>query len=74
MAVAVKGVDAHRKVETIVGHFNPETARRTEEKSMRAIFGRSRDLNCVLQVFNVNTKHTFELKYWFGGRVTPEEQ
>lgn len=74
LAVAVRGIEAHRKVEAIIGHFNPETARRTEEKSLRALFGRSRNQNCVLQVFNVNTKQSLELKYWFGGRVTKEEQ
>ena len=47
LAIALRGLDAQRKVDAILGHFNPETARRTEEKSLRSVFGRNRDRNCV---------------------------
>ena len=52
LAIALRGLEAQSKVDSILGHFNPEMARRTEEKSLRAIFGRSRLRNCVMQVFN----------------------
>jgi len=55
-------------VDQILGHFNPETARRNNEKSLRAIFGRNRDKNCVLQVFNLQHKY-LDLRYFFGGRA-----
>lgn len=51
LAVVLRGLEATRKVESILGHFNPEMARRTDEKSLRACFGRSRQQNCALQIF-----------------------
>ena len=42
-ALFVRGVDAINKCENIVGHFNPEMARKTNEKSVRALFGRDKD-------------------------------
>jgi hypothetical protein len=55
-----------------LGHFNPETARRTEEKSLRSIFGRDRERNCVMQIFNLSNRY-LDLKFWFGGRVQKGE-
>ena len=48
LAVILRGLDAASKVESILGHFNPETARNTNQKSLRACFGRSMEDNCVL--------------------------
>ena len=42
LALIVRGTEAVRKVESILGHFNPEIARRTDNKSLRACFGRNR--------------------------------
>lgn len=51
-ALFIRGVDAINKCENIVGHFNPEMARKTNEKSVRALFGRDKDQqNCVLKMF-----------------------
>lgn len=30
LAVVLRGIDAFKKVESIMGHFNPETARLTD--------------------------------------------
>jgi hypothetical protein len=35
----IRGVDAASKAEKIIGHFNPLSARATNEKSLRAFFG-----------------------------------
>jgi len=29
LALVLRGIDAEKKIETILGHFNPELARRT---------------------------------------------
>jgi nucleoside diphosphate kinase len=29
LAIVLRGIDANKKIETILGHFNPEMARRT---------------------------------------------
>lgn len=71
LAMVLRGLEATRKVESILGHFNPEMARRTEEKSLRACFGRNRRQNCVLQIFKQNRKN-LDISYWFGGRVPQE--
>jgi hypothetical protein len=42
LAIVFRGVDAVQKLENIIGHFNPEVARATENKSLRACFGRSK--------------------------------
>lgn len=42
LAMVLRGLEAARQIESILGHFNPEMARRTEEKTLRACFGRSR--------------------------------
>jgi hypothetical protein len=39
LSMVVRGPEATRKVENIVGHFNPEIARSMKEMSMRAYFG-----------------------------------
>jgi hypothetical protein len=66
----VRGVDAINKCENIVGHFNPDMARKTNEKSVRAFFGRDKDQqNCVLKMFASQKKNLSELIFWFGGRV-----
>ena len=51
LAFFIRGVDAISKVEQIIGHFNPELARKTNERSVRSYFGRDKDLNCVLKMF-----------------------
>jgi nucleoside diphosphate kinase len=72
-ALFLRGVDAINKCEQIVGHFNPEMARKTNEKSVRAFFGRDKDQhNCVLKMFASQKKNISELIYWFGGRVQNE--
>lgn len=72
LALVLRGLDASSKVESILGHFNPETARMTVQKSLRACFGRSMEDNCVMQIFD-HSKQQLSLKYWFGGRVKPEK-
>ena len=48
----LRGVDAIAKCEKVVGHFNPDMARKTGEKSVRALFGTDKDQrNCVLKMF-----------------------
>jgi len=62
-------VDAFLRLKEIVGHFNPEMARRTEDnKSIRGCFGRSKMQNCVFKMFE-GQKKSLALKFWFGGRV-----
>ena len=39
---------------------------------MRSIFGRDRERNCALQVFNLSNRY-LDLKFWFGGRVLKSE-
>lgn len=48
LAMVLRGLDAARKVGEILGHFNPEMARKNNEKSLRACFGRSKVDNCVM--------------------------
>ena len=55
-----------------MGHFNPETARLTDQKSLRACFGRNITENCAIQIFD-KTKTLLNLKFWFGGRVEQEK-
>jgi nucleoside diphosphate kinase len=43
LALVVRGIDAVKKTETILGHFNPDLARRTNQKSLRSCFGRTRE-------------------------------
>lgn len=43
LAFFIRGIDAISKVEKIVGHFNPETARACNEKSVRSFFGQDKD-------------------------------
>lgn len=48
-------------------------ARKTNEKSVRAFFGRDKDhQNCVLKMFASQKKNLSELIFWFGGRVQAE--
>jgi nucleoside diphosphate kinase len=69
-ALFLRGVDAVAKCESIVGHFNPEMARKTNEKSVRAFFGTDKEQrNCVLKMFASQKKNLSELIFWFGGRV-----
>jgi nucleoside diphosphate kinase len=68
LALFLRGTDAIAKCEAIVGHFNPEMARKTKEKSVRALFGRDKR-NCVLKMFASQKKNLSELIFWFGGRV-----
>lgn len=42
LALVLRGLDAAKKIDTILGHFNPESARRTNQKSLRSCFGRTR--------------------------------
>lgn len=48
LAIVLRGIEASRKVESILGHFNPETARLTDQKSLRACFGRDITENCAI--------------------------
>lgn len=48
----MRGVDAISKVDKIIGHYNPELGRKTNEKSVRSLFGIDRDNNCVLKMFS----------------------
>jgi nucleoside diphosphate kinase len=50
-ALFIRGVDAIAKCEKIIGHFNPQSARATNEKSMRAFFGVDKNHNCTLKMF-----------------------
>lgn len=71
LAVLLRGLDASGKIDSILGHFNPELARRTSCKSLRACFGRSKAQNCVMHIFDQAKQH-LDLKFWFGGRVPSE--
>lgn len=52
LAFFLRGIDAIAKCEAIVGHFNPEMGRKTNEKSVRACFGGDKDTgNCILKMF-----------------------
>lgn len=53
LAVLLRGLDAHMKAEQIIGHFNPDLARRTAESSVRAFFGASKDENCTLNMVSI---------------------
>ena len=48
LALVIRGFEAVQKVEAILGNLNPETARRSQTKNLRACFGRSREDNCVI--------------------------
>ncbi len=49
-------------------------ARKTNEKSVRAFFGRDKEYhNCVLKMFASQKKNLSELIFWFGGRVQQEQ-
>lgn len=73
LALFLRGVDAISKCEGIVGHFNPDMARKTNEKSVRAFFGKDKEHhNCVLKMFASQKKNLSELIFWFGGRVQQE--
>ena len=43
LALVVRGLDASAKVESILGHLNPDLDRRTHKKTLRACFGRIRE-------------------------------
>jgi len=74
-AMFLRGIDAINKCEQIVGHFNPDMARKTNEKSVRSFFGLDKEhKNCVLKMFASQKKNVSELIYWFGGRVQNETQ
>ena len=72
LALLLRGLEAGRKVEGILGHFNPDMARRTGQKSLRACFGRSKLENCVLQIFDPS-KRALDTRFWFGGRFQQEK-
>jgi nucleoside diphosphate kinase len=69
LAFFIRGIDAISKCEKIIGHFNPEIARKTNEKSVRSFFGKDKDHNCVMKMFASQKKNLSELTFWFGGRV-----
>lgn len=71
-ALFIRGVDAIAKCEKIIGHFNPQLARATNEKSMRAFFATDKTHNCTLKMFASQKKNHSELTFWFGGRVQQE--
>lgn len=50
ISIVIRGIDAFSKVQRILGHFNPEMARKTNEFSMRAFFGQTKDENCVFDI------------------------
>jgi len=72
LAIALRGVEAGRKINDILGHANPEMARRTDEKSLRACFGVSKVDNCAVQIFDKG-KRFMNVKFWFGGRVQTDK-
>ena len=73
IAIAVRGIDAKNKVNLIVGHFNPEMAKKTCEMSISAFFGIDNQ-NCMLGVKTTDKKQLQELTFWFGGRIATTEQ
>jgi len=69
----VRGPDALSKIEQIVGHFNPEMARITNEKSLTSYFGQDKDFNCTLKLnFSQKKKCLKETMFWFGGRASEQ--
>jgi hypothetical protein len=68
-ALFIRGVDAISKCERIIGHFNPVSARATNESSLRSFFGQDKNHNCTLKMFASQKKNLSELIFWFGGRV-----
>jgi len=68
LALVVRGIEASKKIESILCHFNPELARRTNQKSLRSCFGRTRQQNCTLPIYQ-QSKKNLDIKFWFGGRI-----
>jgi len=68
----VKGPDCIQKVDVILGHLNPDIARKTNEKSLRAQFGKDKERNCALLLHHSPKMNLGEIVFWFGGRVYPE--
>ncbi len=71
--VAMRGWDAFTKVCGLLGPSDPELAKNTDPKSLRALFGVSRELNCVLPLVGVS-KNAKDFAFWFAGRVNSKER
>ncbi len=66
LAVALRGWDAFTKVCVLVGPSDPNVARSTDPKSLRALFGTDRESNCILPLISVS-KNAKDLAFWFSG-------
>ena len=64
--MAFRGWDAFTKVCALIGPSDPELARSTDPKSLRALFGTTRDFNCALPLISV-TKNAKDMAFWFSG-------
>lgn len=72
LACMVRGIDAVQKVNKIIGYTSPQIARKTGQKSLRAMFGKTKDENCVVNTQTSQKKNLYDINFWFGGRVYAE--
>lgn len=68
LALAVRGWEGFSKMCTAIGPTDPVQAKTTDPKSLRALFGNSREENCAVPLGSI-TKNAKSLSFWFAGRV-----
>ena len=78
LVLALRGAEATRRVESILGPRDPVLAKRTDPSSVRAELGVDRERNVALLVpsasGNPHASSSKELAWWFGGRLSPPSQ
>ena len=64
------GYNAVEQLHDILGAETPDLARKTDPGSIRAVYGESKDRNCVYTA-KLQQRVYKEMCVWFGGRVEP---
>lgn len=72
LGMTFRGFDAFTKTCVFIGPSDPQLAKTTDEKSLRAIFGNTREENCVLPIVGIS-KNAKDLAFWFGGRINNKD-
>ncbi|XP_071958654.1 dynein axonemal assembly factor 8-like [Antedon mediterranea] len=71
LAFALRGAKARIKCLNIVGPSDPQIARRTDPKSLIALFGGDSRSEVAIYCPRNEGRVNYELALWFGGRVPP---
>lgn len=71
VALALRGASAHNAWLETVGPADPVLARRTDMKSLSAMYGGESRTECLIFVPRNALRIRQELARWFGGRVPP---